>query len=83
MEIREDGFVGLASIFRGEIELCGILKETKTIHYARGPSLLHAMKETLRDMLHTRVVDEAIPLIIRSKRQRTLLSQSKDRGNSE
>ena len=57
MEIREDGFVGLASIFRGEIELCGTFIETKTIHFARGPSLLHAMKETLRDMLHAWVVE--------------------------
>jgi hypothetical protein len=65
MEIREDGFIGLASIFRGEIELCSTFIETKTIHFARGPSQLHAMKETLSDMLHARVVDVAIHLIIR------------------
>jgi hypothetical protein len=69
MEIREDGFIGLASIFHGEIVLCGTFRETKTIHFARGPSLLHAMKETLRDMLHARAVQVAILLIIRNRRQ--------------
>jgi hypothetical protein len=72
MEIRKDGFVCLASIFRGEIELCGTLREIKTFHYARGPFLLHAMKENLDNMLHVWVVDAAIPLVIRNKRQENI-----------
>jgi hypothetical protein len=69
MKIREDGFIGLASIFRGEIQLCGTFRETKTIYFARGPSLLHAMKETLRDMLHARAVHVVMRFIIRNRRQ--------------
>jgi hypothetical protein len=56
MEIQEDCFIGLASEFLGEIELCGTSKEIKTFSFASGPSLLHLMKEQLGDMSPTLAV---------------------------
>jgi hypothetical protein len=65
MEIQEDCFIGLASEFLGEIELCGTSKEIKTFSFARGPSLLHPMKEHLGNMSHTLAVHAAVHLEVR------------------